>query len=53
MTFFDLPKGLAERIIRCNSTHKVRFGVPLRSRMYSFIGWRSVHKFLSEEDSAR
>ncbi|MER8868162.1 Glu/Leu/Phe/Val dehydrogenase [Mesorhizobium sp. M0751] len=43
MTFLDLPDGLAERIIQCNSTYTVRFGVRLRGRMYSFIGWRSVH----------
>ncbi|UPJ76873.1 Glu/Leu/Phe/Val dehydrogenase [Bradyrhizobium sp. 187] len=43
MTFLDLPEGLAERIIQCNSTYTVRFGVRLRGRMYSFIGWRSVH----------
>ncbi|TIX52495.1 MAG: glutamate dehydrogenase, partial [Mesorhizobium sp.] len=43
MKFLDLPEGLAERIIQCNSTYTVRFGVRLRGRMYSFIGWRSVH----------
>ncbi|WP_246763641.1 Glu/Leu/Phe/Val dehydrogenase [Rhizobium sp. 007] len=43
MTFLDLPEGLTERIIQCNSTYTVRFGVRLRGRMYSFIGWRSVH----------
>ncbi|TIU19413.1 MAG: glutamate dehydrogenase, partial [Mesorhizobium sp.] len=43
MTFLDLPEGLAERIIQCNSTYTVRFGVRLRGRMYSFVGWRSVH----------
>ncbi|AYG64299.1 Glu/Leu/Phe/Val dehydrogenase (plasmid) [Rhizobium jaguaris] len=43
MTFIDLPEGLAERIVQCNSTYTVRFGVRLRGRMYSFIGWRSVH----------
>lgn len=43
MTFLDLPEGLAERIIQCNSTYTVRFGVRLRGHMYSFIGWRSVH----------
>lgn len=39
----DLPEGLAERITQCNSTYTVRFGVRLRGRMYSFMGWRSVH----------
>lgn len=43
MAFLDLPEGLAERIIQCNSTYTVRFGVRLRGRMYSFTGWRSVH----------
>ncbi|MER8798076.1 hypothetical protein NKH75_28445 [Mesorhizobium sp. M0984] len=38
MMFLDLPDGLAERIIQCNSTYAVRFGVRLRGRMYSFIG---------------
>ncbi|WP_234710722.1 Glu/Leu/Phe/Val dehydrogenase dimerization domain-containing protein [Sinorhizobium arboris] len=43
MAFLDLPGGLAETNIQCNSTYTVRFGVRLRGRMYSFIGWRSVH----------
>lgn len=43
MTFLDLPEGLSERIMQCNSTYTVRFGVRLRGRTYSFIGWRSVH----------
>ncbi|WP_281059491.1 Glu/Leu/Phe/Val dehydrogenase dimerization domain-containing protein, partial [Mesorhizobium sp. M2A.F.Ca.ET.037.01.1.1] len=43
IAFLDLPEGLAERITQCNSTYTVRFGVRLRGRMYSFIGWRSVH----------
>nr|WP_318765763.1 Glu/Leu/Phe/Val dehydrogenase [Agrobacterium fabrum] len=43
MSFLDLPAGLADRIIQCNSTYTVRFGVRLRGRMYSFVGWRSVH----------
>lgn len=42
-SLLDLPEGLSERIIQCNSTCTVRFGVRLRGRMYSFIGWRSVH----------
>ncbi|ULJ74207.1 hypothetical protein L2W42_22450 (plasmid) [Rhizobium gallicum] len=53
MTFLELPEGLSERIMQCNSTYTVRFGVRLRGRMYSFIGWRSMQKYLSEEDSAR
>ncbi|MUZ74733.1 glutamate dehydrogenase [Agrobacterium vitis] len=43
MSFLDLPEGLSERIMQCNSTYTVRFGVRLRGRMFSFIGWRSVH----------
>ncbi|PTW56629.1 glutamate dehydrogenase (NAD(P)+) [Breoghania corrubedonensis] len=43
LTFLNLPDGLAERITACNSTYTVRFGVRLRGRMYSFVGWRSVH----------
>lgn len=43
MSFVDLPEGLAERIMQCNSTYTVRFGVRLRGRTYSFVGWRSVH----------
>ncbi|KAA3448441.1 glutamate dehydrogenase [Mesorhizobium sp. SARCC-RB16n] len=43
MTFLDLPEGLSERIMQCNSTYTVRFGVRLRGRMHSFVGWRSVH----------
>ncbi|MBP2239006.1 glutamate dehydrogenase (NAD(P)+) [Sinorhizobium kostiense] len=43
MSFLDLPEGVAERIIQCNSTYAVRFGVRLRGRTHSFIGWRSVH----------
>lgn len=43
LQFMELPEGLAERITQCNSTYTVRFGVRLRGRMYSFVGWRSVH----------
>lgn len=43
MSFLELPEGLSERIVQCNSTYTVRFGVRLRGRMYSFVGWRSVH----------
>ncbi|SCZ71229.1 glutamate dehydrogenase (NAD(P)+) [Epibacterium ulvae] len=39
----NLPEGLAERIAQCNSTYTVRFGVKLRGRIHSFVGWRSVH----------
>lgn len=43
MSHLSLPEGLEERITQCNSTYKVQFGVRLRGRMYSFVGWRSVH----------
>lgn len=43
LALMSLPEGLAERIKSCNSTYTVRFGVRLRGRMYSFVGWRSVH----------
>ncbi|XYK82896.1 MAG: Glu/Leu/Phe/Val family dehydrogenase [Labrenzia sp.] len=43
MTHMSLPDGLEERITQCNSTYTVRFGVRLRGKMYSFVGWRSVH----------
>jgi glutamate dehydrogenase (NAD(P)+) len=39
----NLSKGLAEKIITCNSTYTVRFGVRLRNDIYTFEGWRSVH----------
>ena len=43
MSFMSMKEGLAERIIQCNSTYTVRFGVRLRGQVYSFTGWRSVH----------
>ncbi|MBO9126237.1 MULTISPECIES: Glu/Leu/Phe/Val family dehydrogenase [Rhizobium/Agrobacterium group] len=43
MGHLNLSDGLAERIKACNSTYTVRFGVRLRGRMFSFVGWRSVH----------
>lgn len=42
MSSLDLPEGLAERIIQCNSTYAVRFGVRLHGPMFSFIGSRWV-----------
>ncbi|MDL2403754.1 Glu/Leu/Phe/Val family dehydrogenase [Rhizobium mayense] len=39
----SLSDGLAQRIRECNSTYTVRFGVRLRGKMFSFVGWRSVH----------
>ncbi|MBK5933188.1 glutamate dehydrogenase (NAD(P)+) [Rhodovulum imhoffii] len=39
----DLPPGLAEKIRVCNSTYTVRFGVRLRGKLETFVGYRSVH----------
>ena len=39
----DLPPGLEEKIRVCNSTYAVRFGVRLRGRVETFVGYRSVH----------
>ena len=39
----DLPPGLAEKIQICNSTYTVRFGVRLRGKIETFVGYRSVH----------
>ena len=39
----DMQPGLAEKIRVCNSTYTVRFGVRLRGRIETFIGYRSVH----------
>jgi len=39
----DLPEGIAEKIRVCNATYVTRFGVRLRNRMYTFMGWRAVH----------
>ena len=39
----DLPPGLADKIQICNSTYTVRFGVRLRGRIETFVGYRSVH----------
>ena len=38
-----ISPGLANKIITCNSTYTVRFGVRLRDDIYTFEGWRSVH----------
>ncbi len=39
----DMPPGLLEKIRVCNSTYTVRFGVRLRGRIETFVGYRSVH----------
>ena len=39
----SISPGLANKIITCNSSYTVRFGVRLRNDIYTFEGWRSVH----------
>ena len=43
LKFSDLPDDLSNKIIICNSTYTVRFGVRLRGKIFTFEGWRSVH----------
>ena len=43
VALMDLSPGLAEKIRVCNATYTVRFGVRLRGRMETFVGYRSVH----------
>jgi glutamate dehydrogenase (NAD(P)+) len=43
LKFLDISPGLANKIITCNSTYTVRFGVRLRGEIHTFEGWRSVH----------
>ncbi len=43
LKFSELSDDLAKKIITCNSTYTVRFGVRLRGQIYTFEGWRSVH----------
>ena len=43
LKLIPISKGLAEKIITCNSTYTVRFGVRLRGDIHTFEGWRSVH----------
>ena len=38
-----LPDDLAEQIMQANSTYIVRFGVRLRNKVFTFLGYRSVH----------
>ncbi|MGD9842482.1 MAG: Glu/Leu/Phe/Val dehydrogenase [Steroidobacteraceae bacterium] len=38
-----MQDGLAEKIRICNATYVTRFGVRLRGRMQTFVGWRAVH----------
>jgi len=41
--FVPLQDGLAEKIKVCNATYVTRFGVRLRGRMQTFVGWRAQH----------
>ncbi len=41
--FVPMQDGLAEKIRVCNATFVVRFGVRLRGRMETLVGWRAVH----------
>jgi len=41
--FVPMQDGLAEKIRVCNATYVTRFGVRLRGRMETFIGWRALH----------
>jgi len=34
-----MPDGLSEKIKVCNTTYVSRFGVRLRGRMFTFMGW--------------
>lgn len=43
MSQLDLREGLEERILQCNNTYTVKFGVRLRGRFFSFQGWRATH----------
>ena len=38
-----LTDDLAEQIMQANSTYIVRFGVRLRNKVFTFLGYRSVH----------
>ena len=38
-----MPDGLSEKIKVCNTTYVSRFGVRLRGRMFTFMGWRAAH----------
>lgn len=39
----DIPSDLLHKIKVANSTYTVRFGVRLRGKMFTFVGYRSVH----------
>ncbi|MFD1912820.1 Glu/Leu/Phe/Val family dehydrogenase [Halodurantibacterium flavum] len=39
----DLSPGLEQKIRVCNATYTVRFGVRLRGKIETFVGYRAVH----------
>ena len=39
----DIPSDLLHKIKVANSTYIVRFGVRLRGKTFTFVGYRSVH----------
>jgi glutamate dehydrogenase (NAD(P)+) len=41
--FVPMQDGLGEKIKVCNATYVTRFGVRLRGRMETFVGWRALH----------
>lgn len=41
--FVPMQEGLGEKIRVCNATYVTRFGVRLRGRMETFVGWRALH----------
>ena len=43
LKFSDISEDLSNKIIVCNSTYIVRFGVRLRGKIFTFEGWRAVH----------
>ena len=42
-SLIDLAPGLEEKIKVCNATYTVRFGVRLKGKIQTFVGYRSVH----------
>lgn len=43
VALMNLSPGLEQKIRVCNSTYTVRFGVRLRGKIETFVGYRSVH----------
>ena len=43
LSYTEISPDLATRIRVSNSTYTINFGVKLRSEIYTFTGWRSVH----------